>query len=166
MKGVVVAEIDAEGRMVPDTEHGLNCDLLAVSGGSVPATSLLLQAGARARWDEAAPAYLPEDPPAGILAAGAVAGHESPVLAEASGALAGAEAAVSLGFGDEGESETDSRPSARCSPRRSGALARSVPAAQPGRRAPATSASPASARTSPARTSTTRSTRASTRSSC
>ncbi len=49
----------------PDTERDLNCDLVAVSGGTVPATSLLLQAGAKARWDATAGAYLPEATPAG-----------------------------------------------------------------------------------------------------
>ncbi len=67
--------LDAGGRSVPDSERGLNCDLIAVSGGTVPATSLLLQAGAKARWDAPSGSYLPEDPPAGIDAAGAVAGH-------------------------------------------------------------------------------------------
>ena len=52
--GAVVAELDRDGRALPDTERDLNCDLVAVSGGTVPATSLLLQAGAKARWDASA----------------------------------------------------------------------------------------------------------------
>ena len=74
----MIAELDGEGRLVPDTERGFNCDLIAVSGGSVPATSLLLQAGTKARWDAESGTHLPEEPPAGIHAAGAVAGHSSP----------------------------------------------------------------------------------------
>ena len=101
VKGAVLAELDAGGRIVADSERALNCDLIAVFGGLVPATSLLLQAGAKARWDEPGGAYLPEDPPAGIHAAGAVAGHDSAELARASGAIAGAEAAVGLGLGGE-----------------------------------------------------------------
>ena len=90
VRGAVVAELDSEGRPLPDTERGIDCDLVAVSGGTVPATSLLLQAGAKARWDDVAGAYLPEEAPAGIHAAGAVAGHESRSSAEVSGSLAGA----------------------------------------------------------------------------
>ncbi|MGH2985593.1 MAG: 2Fe-2S iron-sulfur cluster-binding protein [Solirubrobacterales bacterium] len=102
VRGAVVAELDEAGRWIPDTERGINCDLVAVSGGTVPATSLLLQAGAKARWDQAAGAYLPDGSPPGIHAAGAVAGHgSSPSLAETSGAVAGAEAALSLELGAE-----------------------------------------------------------------
>ena len=103
VKGAVVAELDGFGQWIPKTEHGLRCDLIAVSGGTVPATSLLLQAGAKARWDEASGAFLPADPPAGIHAAGAVAGHESPADAELSGSVAGAEAALALGLGSEAD---------------------------------------------------------------
>ncbi|MGZ8667063.1 MAG: 2Fe-2S iron-sulfur cluster-binding protein, partial [Solirubrobacterales bacterium] len=101
VKGAVLADLDGEGRIVPDSERGVNCDLIAVSGGTVPATSLLLQAGAKASWDEPSASYLPQDPPAGIGAAGAVAGHASPGRARASGSIAGAEAALDRGFGDE-----------------------------------------------------------------
>ncbi len=105
VKGVVVADLDGEGHMVAGTERGLNCDLVAVSGGFVPATSLLLQAGAKARWDDQTGAYLPEDPPAGIIAAGAVAGHGSPGEAALSGSVTGAEAALSIGLGEEADRE-------------------------------------------------------------
>ena len=101
VKAAVIAELDGEGRLVPDTERGFNCDLIAVSGGSVPASSLLLQAGTKAHWDAESGTHIPEDPPAGIGAAGAVAGHSAPEQAEISGAVAGAEAALGLGFGDE-----------------------------------------------------------------
>ena len=100
VKGVVVADLGPDGKPDRDTERGLDCDLVAVSGGTVPATSLLLQAGAKARWDTGAGAYVPDQTPEGIYAAGAVAGHESsPAQAQASGAVAGAEAALSLEFG-------------------------------------------------------------------
>ena len=98
--GAVVAELDREGRTVADTERDLNCDLVAVSGGTVPATSLLLQAGGKASWDASAGAYVPESVPAGIHVAGAVAGHASRGKAELSGSVAGAEAALSLELGE------------------------------------------------------------------
>ena len=105
VKGAVVADLDHEGRWVADTERGINCDLVAVSGGTVPATSLLLQAGAKARWDDGAQTYLPEEPPPGIYAAGAVAGYPGRDAAQASGSLAGAEAMLELGIGAAGDSE-------------------------------------------------------------
>ena len=98
--GVIVAELDRDGRALADTERDLACDLVAVSGGTVPATSLLLQAGGKARWDASAGAYVPEAMPAGIYAAGAVTGHASRGQAELSGAVAGAEAALSLELGE------------------------------------------------------------------
>ena len=99
VRGAVVAELDPAGRWLADTERGIDCDLVAVSGGTVPATSLLLQAGAKSRWDEASGAYLPDEAPAGIYAAGAVAGHGSLGLATISGSVAGADAALSLELG-------------------------------------------------------------------
>jgi sarcosine oxidase subunit alpha len=103
--GAVVAELDADGNARAETEHTVNCDLIAVSGGTVPATSLVLQAGAKARWDAAAGAYVPEAVPAGIHMAGAVAGHASRGQAERSGAVAGAEAAISLELGEAADRE-------------------------------------------------------------
>ncbi len=100
VKGVVVADLGPDGKPDQDTERGVDCDLVAVSGGTVPATSLLLQAGAKSRWDSDANAYVPDQTPEGIYTAGAVAGHESTAAqAEASGAVAGAEAALSLELG-------------------------------------------------------------------
>ncbi|MSO41515.1 MAG: FAD-dependent oxidoreductase [Solirubrobacterales bacterium] len=101
VRGVVVADLDDEGRPDPASKRGIDCDLVAVSGGTMPATSLLLQAGAKARWDEASGSYLPDGVPSDIRVAGAVAGHEPRNCAAKSGAVAGAEAALSLGLGSE-----------------------------------------------------------------
>jgi sarcosine oxidase subunit alpha len=99
----VIAHLDTDGAAIADSEIDVECDLVAVYGGTVPATSLLLQAGAKARWDADAGGYLPEGVPDGIDAAGSVAGHRSPRAAELSGSVAGAEAALALGLGtDEG----------------------------------------------------------------
>jgi sarcosine oxidase subunit alpha len=103
VNGAVIARLDERGHWIDRGERGIRCDLVAVSGGTVPATSLLLQAGAKARWDRTSGSYLPADAPEGIHAAGAVAGHEA--QAELSGAAAGAEAALALGFGDEADRE-------------------------------------------------------------
>ncbi len=52
LTGVAVAQVDASGA-ARGAVRELDCDLLCVSGGTVPATSLLLQGGAKARYDEA-----------------------------------------------------------------------------------------------------------------
>jgi sarcosine oxidase subunit alpha len=99
VREAVLVELDPEGRPTNRSERRVRCDLIAVSGGTMPATSLLLQAGARSRWDEGAGAYLPDEAPEGIRSAGAVAGHERGRAPEISGAIAGGEAALELELG-------------------------------------------------------------------
>ena len=76
------------------------CDLLVVSGGSAPATSLLSQAGARTAYDEERGVFALSGLPGDVLAAGEVAGAGALEDAELSGAVAGAQAAHALGMGD------------------------------------------------------------------
>jgi sarcosine oxidase subunit alpha len=77
------------------------CDLLVVSGGSAPATSLVAQAGATTAYDESQGHFALSHVPDGLLVAGELTGHGELEVAELSGALAGAEAAHALGFGDD-----------------------------------------------------------------
>jgi sarcosine oxidase subunit alpha len=78
-------------------ERRVECDLLVVSGGVAPATSLIAQAGGRTAYDEARGHFALTDLPQGVLAAGAVAGAgDDP---EPSGQRAGAQAAHALGLG-------------------------------------------------------------------
>src|SRR6185312_9952417 len=102
LTGAVIAEVDASGLARPGTERELDCDLLCVSGGTVPATSLLLQGGAKARYDETTARFMAGALPAGVFAAGAVVGHEDADAAELSGAIAGAEAAQALARASNG----------------------------------------------------------------
>jgi sarcosine oxidase, subunit alpha len=81
-------------------EIELACDLLVVSGGSAPATSLLSQAGARTAYDEDRGVFELSELPGDVLAAGEVAGAGALEDAELSGEVAGAEAAHALGLGD------------------------------------------------------------------
>jgi sarcosine oxidase subunit alpha len=103
VKHVVLARVDADGRARSDTKQRLECDLLAVNGGAVPASSLLLQAGAKARYDTSTGRFMPDALPAGVHAAGAVAGYDQAFNTELSGSVAGAQAALALGFGGAGE---------------------------------------------------------------
>jgi len=94
-----LARVDGDGLAIAGSTREVACDLLAVSGGAVPASSLLLQAGARATYDAASGRFLPGELPEGVHAAGAVAGCDDAEQAALSGTLAGAEAALALGFG-------------------------------------------------------------------
>ncbi|CAA9489203.1 MAG: Sarcosine oxidase alpha subunit [uncultured Solirubrobacteraceae bacterium] len=78
------------------------CDLVVVSGGAAPATSLISQAGARTGYDEADGHFKLVDLPAGVLAAGEVAGVHGREAIVLSGQIAGRQAAHELGLGDEG----------------------------------------------------------------
>jgi len=92
----VVAPIGSD-----DGERGVDCDLVVVSGGMAPATSLLLQAGGRAGYDPGRGGFTLTDLPEGLFAAGEVAGCEGPEAIAASGTLAGLDAAHALGLGDQ-----------------------------------------------------------------
>ena len=70
----------------------------------MPATSLLLQAGAKTEYDERRGHFALSELPAGVFAAGEVTGVIGDDAVARSGELAGLQAAHELGFGD-----TDSR---------------------------------------------------------
>jgi sarcosine oxidase subunit alpha len=102
LTGVALAQVDPSGVARPGTTREIDCDLLCVSGGTIPATSLLLQGGAKARYDEATARFMADAFPDGVFAAGAVAGHENADAAELSGAIAGAAAAHTLAGSSNG----------------------------------------------------------------
>jgi sarcosine oxidase, subunit alpha len=87
----------------PGAEEGtpLVCDLLVVSGGSAPATSLVAQAGGKTAYDESLGHFALAEVPDGAFVAGEVKGKGELESALRSGTIAGVEAAHSLGFGDE-----------------------------------------------------------------
>jgi heterotetrameric sarcosine oxidase alpha subunit len=83
----------ADGRTL-----GLDCDLLAISGGWSPTLHLASHLGGKSVWDERRVAFLPGTPPPGMAVVGAAAGEFALAECLASGARAGAEAAVASGF--------------------------------------------------------------------
>jgi len=83
------------------TERTFGVDLLVVSGGSAPATSLAAQAGAKTSYDEERGYFTLAHVPADVHVAGQLTGHSELEAAELSGSLAGAEAAHALGLGNE-----------------------------------------------------------------
>ena len=76
----------------------LECDLLVVSGPDAPATSLVSQAHGKMAYDDGLGVFKIDELPAGVWAAGQVAGEGAHDMAEASGELAGLEAAAALGL--------------------------------------------------------------------
>ena len=95
-KGVTEAVIAPVGG---GDEHSFACDLIVVSGGAIPATSLLLQAGAGSAYDSELGHFSLSELPDGVYAAGEVAGVASD--AGASGELAGLQAGHALGLGSD-----------------------------------------------------------------
>ena len=130
------------GGLDASDERRVECDLLVVSGGVAPATSLIAQAGGRTAYDAARGHFALAQLPDGVLAAGAVAGAgDDP---EPSGQRAGAQAAHALGLAPAPAPPSNGPPERRAHE----AVPRPWPA--PG----AASASRACARTSRPRTST------------
>jgi sarcosine oxidase, subunit alpha len=82
--------------------HSFVCDLVVVSGAAAPATSLPAQAGAKTAYDGARGHFALAGLPAGVLAAGEVAGATGGEAIGLSGRLAGIEGAQGLGLGDGG----------------------------------------------------------------
>jgi sarcosine oxidase subunit alpha len=73
--------------------HEFETDLVLVSGGAIPASSLLLQAGGRSAYDERRGHFAVSRLPEGVYAAGEVAGADGDEAAAISGELAGRQAA-------------------------------------------------------------------------
>jgi sarcosine oxidase, subunit alpha len=82
-------------------ERTLECDLVVVSGGAIPASSLLLQAGAKTAYDGALGHFAVTETPDEVTGAGEVVGIGELEAAADSGELAGLQAAHALEFGDD-----------------------------------------------------------------
>jgi sarcosine oxidase subunit alpha len=80
-------------------EHAFDSDLVVVSGGAIPATSLLLQAGAQSSYDSIRGHFALAQLPEGVYAAGEVTGADGDQAVALSGELAGLQAAHALGLG-------------------------------------------------------------------
>jgi sarcosine oxidase, subunit alpha len=80
------------------SSRSFECDLLAISGGSAPATSLIGQAGGKTSYDPTRAHFALAQLPDGVLAAGEVNG-QGDELSEPSGTFAGLTAAGELGHG-------------------------------------------------------------------
>jgi sarcosine oxidase, subunit alpha len=100
VQGAALAPLQSLGAGGSAAEHReFECDLLIVSGGDAPATALPAQAGAETAYDEALGQFRLAKLPAGVWAAGQLAGEGGWGLAEESGELAGLQSAHALGLG-------------------------------------------------------------------
>jgi sarcosine oxidase subunit alpha len=97
--GAELAQVDVDGSL-RGSARVVDCDLLVVSGGWAPATSLLSQAGATTQYLRERAHIGPKDLPEGVGAAGEVAGDGEIEAASAAGTLGGLDAAHALGLGD------------------------------------------------------------------
>jgi sarcosine oxidase subunit alpha len=95
--GVAVAPIVAEGKL-GDPTAGYDCDLVLLSTGYSPAAHLLLQAGAKFAYSTETSMFHPDQIPAGLFAAGSVAGVFILEQVRADGARAGWTAAKHAGL--------------------------------------------------------------------
>ena len=73
VEAAVLGPIGVEGASV---ELTFECDLVVVSGGFAPATSLLLQAGARTRYDAVRGCFVLDELPPNVSAVGDVVGYD------------------------------------------------------------------------------------------
>jgi sarcosine oxidase subunit alpha len=76
VNAVSVGSLDPRGTPGP-TARRIRCDLVAVSGGRAPASSLLMQAGARPTFREGSASFSPTDLPPGVRAVGSVVGKDA-----------------------------------------------------------------------------------------
>jgi sarcosine oxidase subunit alpha len=108
--GAVLAPLGTPGRGAAAAERRqVECDLVVVAGGDEPATALIAQAGGRTAYDRASGHFRLSELPAAVAAAGEVAGEGEGELAQASGELAGLEAAAELGLGAGGAGDESRR---------------------------------------------------------
>ncbi len=95
---------EVEGALLRHRESGetrqVDCDLLALGCGFMPANGLLYQAGAKFAWSEDLNEFIPATLPETVFAAGEAAGTHQLEDIEREGQLAGLQAARAAGFGD------------------------------------------------------------------
>jgi sarcosine oxidase subunit alpha len=95
VSGAVLAPLSASGG-----ERRFACDVVLVSGGLAPASSLPLQSGARPEYSESDGHFALGALPPGVHAAGELTGPLSTQAVALSGTLEGLRAAAALGLGD------------------------------------------------------------------
>jgi sarcosine oxidase subunit alpha len=83
----------------------VDCDLLVLGCGFMPANGLLYQAGGKFEWSEKLNEFIPTELPDKVFAAGEAAGTHQLEDIQREGQLAGLEAALAAGFGRDAVGE-------------------------------------------------------------
>ncbi len=102
VSGVRVAKWDGDNTSTVDSAIGIDCDLLAMSGGWSPAVHLHSQSGGKNEWDDDLHCFVPGEPNQACRSAGAGAGLWSLQDCLRSGLAAGVDAADQCGFRSSG----------------------------------------------------------------
>ncbi|MEM7033627.1 MAG: 2Fe-2S iron-sulfur cluster-binding protein [Chloroflexota bacterium] len=98
-KATIPQPVTAGGvEITSDQTEDIDCDLLVVSVGWMPATGLLYQAKAKMAYNEDRGEFLPTETPENIFMAGRVAGTHGPQAELLEGKIAGLKAAAAAGF--------------------------------------------------------------------
>ncbi len=100
VRELMVAPLKPDGAIDPAGARTLACDLVVVSVGWAAANGLLYQSGGRMNYEDARGEFLPGELPAGVFAAGRVAGAYALDHQTALGRLVGQQAAAHAGYGD------------------------------------------------------------------
>jgi len=107
VEGAVIAKVDENWQVVPGSEQKILCDTICLAVGLSPLTELAWQAGCKMAFIRELSGHVPvvneflETSRSGIYCAGDVCGIEEASSAMVEGRLAGASAAVSLGYESE-----------------------------------------------------------------
>ncbi|HMK87495.1 MAG TPA: 2Fe-2S iron-sulfur cluster-binding protein [Steroidobacteraceae bacterium] len=99
VRALVVAPLDASGRVQPSRRRRIDCDAVLMSVGWASAAHLFVQAGGTTRFSEELQQFVPKEEPSGILAAGRMNGVYELAQRIADGRRAGSQAAAHAGFG-------------------------------------------------------------------
>lgn len=105
--GATIAQLDDNWQLIPGTEKEIDADVICLSVGLTPLTELLWQAGCKMTYVPELSGNVPlrneqlETSVPGIYVAGDVSGIEEASAAMMEGALAGLNAAASLGYTSE-----------------------------------------------------------------
>ena len=99
VESVLLARVDRDGSIIPNTEREIACDVVAVNYGFASNSELALMAGVAMRYDRPGGGWVPvvdefgRTSVPGIFVAGDAAGLRGALVAEAEGRIAGAAAA-------------------------------------------------------------------------
>jgi len=134
LSAAVLAPLAPSGEPDPAARRRFECDLLVVAGGEALAGSLVSQAGGRVEYDADRGCQRVRELPSGLWIAGLLAGEGEPDRVQASGELAGLQAALALGLGDHAAEERRERLRAELAPTRPPVGAVPPPSASDGSR--------------------------------